>query len=159
MAYSVGLIGILSVKILAPGFYAQQDIRTPVKIAIVVLIATQLMNLALVPMLAHAGLALAIGLGATLNAAALLVGLLRRGTYRPAPGWLRFALRLLPALAALATILCYADRHLDWVALQAQPLHRALWLAAVVIASGVAYFAALFLCGFRLRDFGRRRAS
>lgn len=159
MAYSVGLIGILSVKILAPGFYAQQDIRTPVKIAIVVLIATQLMNLALVPALAHAGLALAIGLGATLNAAALLVGLLRRGTYRPAPGWLRFALRLLPALAALAAILCYADRHLDWVALQAQPLHRALWLAAVVIASGVAYFAALFLCGFRLRDFGRRRAS
>ncbi|MCD0505750.1 murein biosynthesis integral membrane protein MurJ, partial [Bordetella petrii] len=77
MAYSAGLIGILGVKILAPGFYAQQDIRTPVKIAIMVLIATQLMNLALVPVLAHAGLALAIGLGATLNALALLAGLRR----------------------------------------------------------------------------------
>ncbi|OZI76086.1 murein biosynthesis integral membrane protein MurJ [Bordetella genomosp. 2] len=157
VAYSAGLIGILAVKILAPGFYAQQDIRTPVKIAIMVLVATQLMNLALVPALSHAGLALAIGLGATLNALALLAGLLRRGVYRPAPGWGRFALRLLPALAALAAVLIYTDRRLDWLALQAQPGQRALWLAAVLAASAAAYFGALFLCGFRPRDFGRRR--
>ncbi|CAM4195054.1 murein biosynthesis integral membrane protein MurJ [Bordetella tumbae] len=159
MAYSVGLIGILSVKILAPGFYAQQDIRTPVKIAIMVLIVTQLMNLALVPTLAHAGLALAIGLGATLNALALLFGLLRRGTYHPSAGWLAFTLRLLPALAALAAVLYYADGHLDWIALQSHPAQRALWLAAVLAASGLAYFAVLFIFGFRLRDFGRRRSK
>ena len=113
MSYSAGLIGLLAVKILAPGFYARQDIRTPVKIAIGVLIVTQLLNLALVPLLAHAGLALAIGLGACLNALALLIGLLRRGVYRPAPGWTRFALRLLPALAALAGLLAYADGRID----------------------------------------------
>ncbi|MBO9355531.1 murein biosynthesis integral membrane protein MurJ [Bordetella petrii] len=158
IAYSVGLIGILAVKILAPGFYAKQDIRTPVKIAIMVLVATQLMNLVLVPALAHAGLALAIGLGATLNALALLVGLRRRGVYQPATGWPRFLARMLPALAALALVLLYADRHLDWLALQAVPARRALWLAAVLAASGVAYFGALFACGFRPRDFGRRRA-
>lgn len=156
MAYSVGLIGILSVKILAPGFYAQQDIRTPVKIAIVVLIATQLMNIVLVPALAHAGLALAIGLGATINALALLVGLLRRGIYRPGAGWVAFGLRLLPALTALAAVLLYANQHLDWIALQDHAGQRALWLLAVVAASGVAYFAVLFIFGFRLRDFGRR---
>ena len=66
-----------------PGFYARQDIRTPVKIAIGVLIVTQLLNLALVPLLAHAGSALAIGLGACLNALALLIGLLRRGVSPP----------------------------------------------------------------------------
>ncbi|MBV7485764.1 murein biosynthesis integral membrane protein MurJ [Bordetella sp. BOR01] len=159
IAYSVGLIGILGVKILAPGFYAQQDIRTPVKIAVMVLVATQLMNLALVPVLAHAGLALAIGLGATLNALALLIGLRRRGVYRPSAGWPVFLLRMVPALAALALVLVYADHRLDWVGLQAQPAHRALWLAAVLAASGLAYFAALFVCGFRLRDFGRRRAD
>jgi len=159
MAYSVGLLGILGVKILAPGFYAQQDIRTPVKIAVLVLVATQLMNVALVPVLAHAGLALAIGLGATLNALALLAGLRRRGVYRPAAGWWRFLLRLLPALAALAAVLLYADRHLDWVALQARPGVRALWLAAVLAASGAAYFGALFACGFRPRDFGRRHTG
>ncbi|WP_026638016.1 murein biosynthesis integral membrane protein MurJ [Bordetella petrii] len=157
VCYAAGLIGILGVKILAPGFYAQQDIRTPVKIAIMVLVATQLMNLVLVPALAHAGLALAIGLGATLNALALLIGLRRRGLYQPQAGWPAFVLRLVPGLGALAAVLVYASRHLDWVALQAAPAHRALWLAAVLCASGAAYFATLFVCGFRPRDFARRR--
>src|SRR5690606_30626361 len=61
--YGAGLLGLVAIKVLAPGFYARQDIRTPVKIAIVVLVLTQLMNLLFVPWLAHAGLALAIGLG------------------------------------------------------------------------------------------------
>lgn len=159
MAYSAGLIGILSVKILAPGFYAQQDIRTPVKIAIMVLVATQLLNLVFVPTLAHAGLALAIGLGATINALALLIGLRRRGVYRPEAGWLLFILRMLPALAALAAVLWFADTCLDWVALQSHPAHRAFWLAAVLFACGVAYFSTLFIFGFRPRDFARRRAT
>src|SRR3569623_1769094 len=79
VAYGVGLIGLILVKILAPGFYARQDIRTPVKIAVGVLIATQLMNLLFVPWIAHAGLALSIGLGACLNAAFLYRGLRSRG--------------------------------------------------------------------------------
>ena len=85
-AYGVGLIGLVLVKILAPGFYARQDIRTPVKIGIVVLVGTQLMNLVFVPIFAHAGLALAIGLGACLNALLLFVGLRRKGVYRPRAG-------------------------------------------------------------------------
>lgn len=159
MAYSVGLIGILSIKILAPGFYAQQDIRTPVKIAILVLIATQFMNIGLVPALAHAGLALAIGLGATLNALALLIGLIRRGMYRPSPGWRTFTLRLLPSLGALVAVLIYAGQHLDWIALQSHPMQRVMWLVTVVAASGFAYFSVLFLFGFRMRDFGRRHKA
>ncbi len=71
VGYAVGLIGLIAVKILAPGFYAQKDIRTPVKIAVAVLIATQLANLVLVPLLAHAGLALSVSLGACANALAL----------------------------------------------------------------------------------------
>ena len=155
IAYAAGLIGMLSVKILAPGFYAKQDIRTPVKIAIGVLIATQLFNLVLVPSLQHAGLALAIGLGACINALALLIGLLRRGVYRPAQDWPRFFLRLLPALAAMSVPLLLAQQHLDWIALQSQPVLRAAWLAATVAGSAALYFALLLLCGFRPADFGR----
>jgi putative peptidoglycan lipid II flippase len=55
MGYGVGLLGLVAIKVLAPGYYASQDIRTPVKIAIVVLVITQLLNLVLVPWLAHAG--------------------------------------------------------------------------------------------------------
>lgn len=158
IAYSAGLIGLLSVKILAPGFYARQDIRTPVKIAIAVLVLTQILNAVFVPLLAHAGLALAIGLGACANALALLVGLRRRGVYAPAAGWGRFILRLLPALAALAAVLCWAQSRIDWIGLQVHAGQRAAWLAAVLAASALAYFALLFAAGFRLRDFTRRGA-
>lgn len=156
MAYSVGLIGLLAVKILAPGFYARQDIRTPVKIAIFVLVLTQLFNLIFVPWLDHAGLALSIGLGAAVNALSLLILLRRSGIYQPGRGWAAFCVRMLPALAALATVLWQANQHLDWVALGATPLIRAGWLAMVLGACMLAYFAALFLCGFRPKDFTRK---
>jgi putative peptidoglycan lipid II flippase len=77
--YGVGLLGLIGVKVLAPGFFAQQDLRTPVRIAVVVLACTQLMNLVFVPWLGHAGLALSIGLGAMVNASWLLYGLRARG--------------------------------------------------------------------------------
>lgn len=158
IAYSAGLIGLLAIKILAPGFYAKQDIRTPVKIAVMVLVLTQLLNAILVPWLAHAGLALAIGLGACINALALLTGLRRRGVYRPSAGWGRFMLRLVPALAALTAVLVAADRHIDWIALQPWPGLRALWLGGVLLACMLAYFGLLLAAGIRPRDFTRRGA-
>ena len=94
IGYAVGLIGLIAVKILAPGFYAQKDVRTPVKIAVAVLVATQLANLVLVPLFAHAGLALSVSLGACANALALFIGLKRRGVYAPRVGWLAFLMRL-----------------------------------------------------------------
>ena len=93
--YGVGLIGLVAVKILAPGFYARQDMRTPVKIAIGVLVLTQFLNLLFVPFFGHAGLALSIGCGALVNAAFLFFGLRRRGAYVPSPGWGPFILRVL----------------------------------------------------------------
>jgi len=156
MAYSAGLLGLLAVKILAPGFYAKQDIRTPVKIAIFVLVLTQVFNAIFVPLLDHAGLALSIGLGATVNALFLLTMLIRRGLYHPGTGWGLFAMKVAPALLALCAILLAADHWLDWIALGAHPGKRVMWLAAVLFGAGAAYFGTLFLCGFRPRDFTRR---
>ncbi|MBV6305960.1 murein biosynthesis integral membrane protein MurJ [Candidimonas humi] len=159
MAYAVGLIGLLAVKILAPGFYARQDIRTPVKVAIAVLVLTQVFNLIFVPQFAHAGLALSIGLGASVNALCLVVILRRRGVYRPHAGWTLFVLRVLPALAALGSVLLAANHALDWLALAAHPGRRVLCLLGVLAASGIVYFAVLFICGFRMRDFTRRHSQ
>src|SRR5690606_28561879 len=103
LGYSFGLLGLIAVKVLAPGFYAQLDVRTPVKIAIAVLILTQLMNIAFVPLFAHAGLAVSISVGACLNALLLLIGLRRRGSYVPQPGWRRFGLQVAVAAAAMTT--------------------------------------------------------
>jgi putative peptidoglycan lipid II flippase len=156
MGYGVGLMGLVGVKVLAPGFYARQDIRTPVKIAVVVLIAVQAMNLVFVPWLRHAGLALSIGIGALVNATWLYWGLRRRGVYRPAPGWAAFALRVCLATAVLGVLLWWADRRIDW--LHTAGLPRAGWLAAVLAGAALLYFSVLLACGLRPRQFMRRAA-
>lgn len=158
VAYSVGLAGLILVKVLAPGFYARQDIRTPVKIAILTLCATQLMNLAFIGPLRHAGLALAIGLASCLNAGLLYRGLRARGIYRPLPGWSGFVLRLLLALVAMGGVLWWSAGDAAWW-LAHGALERVLRLAGVVLAGAAVYFAALYALGFRLRDFHRRAAA
>lgn len=155
IAYGVGLIGLILVKILAPGFYARQDIRTPVKIAIGVLIATQLMNLLFVPWIAHAGLALSIGLGACVNAGFLYWGLRRRGIYVARTGWGLFLARLAGALFLLAGVALWTADHFDWLGLQSNPFQRIGALLIIITASGGTYFGALLAMGFRFKDFKR----
>ena len=155
VAYGVGLMGLILVKILAPGFYGKQDIRTPVKIGIGVLVATQLMNLLFVPWIAHAGLALSIGLGATANAAFLYLMLRRKGIYRPEPGWTIFLIKLLGALLLLAGVALWTGQQVDWIAMHATPWRRIGALSLIIIACATAYFGALLTMGFRFRDFRR----
>lgn len=157
-AYSVGLTGLILVKILAPGFYARQDIRTPVKFALITLVATQLMNLAFIIPLKHAGLALSIGLASLLNAGLLYRGLRSRGVYVPAPGWGLYFGRLLVALAVLAAVLWFgAGNEAQWLQLSAWP--KVLRLSGVVAVGIAAYFATLFMLGMRVRDFRREAAK
>lgn len=157
IAYSVGLTGMILVKVLAPGFYARQDIRTPVKIALITLAATQLMNLAFIGPLKHAGLALSIGVAACLNAGLLYRGLHQRGVFKPRPGWGPFALKLGVALVALGTVMWFAKgSDLSWTA--DGGWSRAIRLSLVVLAGIATYFATLFALGFRPRDFSRRAA-
>jgi putative peptidoglycan lipid II flippase len=155
VAYGVGLIGLIVVKILAPGFYAQQNIKTPVKIAIGVLIATQLMNMIFVPWFAHAGLALSIGLGACLNAGFLYWGLKRRGIYNALPGWRMYLIRLTGALLLMGGIALWLAGHFDWTAMRAVPFQRIAALMGILAACGVVYFGSLMAMGFRFRDFKR----
>lgn len=153
LGYAVGLIGLLSVKVLAPGFYAQQDIRTPVRIAIFVLIITQVLNLILVPIFSHAGLTLSIGIGASLNASLLLYTLIKRDVYKSDLNWFAFLIRIIPALIAMAAVLLFSNNFFDWIQLANQPLLRTTYLLSVVISAAFVYFIVLFLLGFRLRDF------
>ena len=153
--YGVGLLGLVAIKVLAPGYYASQDIRTPVRIAVVVLVITQLFNVVLVPFLAHAGLALSIGLGALVNAAWLLWGLRKQGTYVPSEGWLRFTLQVLAACAVLCVWLGFCAWYWDWTALHAMPWSRVGLMAGVLLVSAIAYFVTLRLVGFQLRTLWR----
>lgn len=155
MAYSVGLLGLLAVKILAPGFYARQDIKTPVRIAIIVLIITQCFNVLLVPLFAHAGLALSIGLGASINSLCLLIVLRKKQIYVPNAGWWVFILRLIPSLVLMAAVLWFLNSKFDWFELASTPAIRALSLGFVIIVSAIAYAIGLLIAGFRPKHFTR----
>jgi len=158
MAYSAGLLGIILVKILAPAFYARQDVKTPVRIAVAVLVATQLMNLVFVPLMGVAGLALSIGLGACINATCLYIGLRRRGIYTPQPGWGKFFLKLAIGVAVMGAVAWFGQAQFDWAAMKVTPGLRIGALLGIIVASALVYFAMLALLGFRPRDFRRRAA-
>jgi putative peptidoglycan lipid II flippase len=153
--YGLGVLGLVAVKVLAPGYFAQQDMRTPVRIALGVLLLTQLMNIGLVPWLGHAGLALSIALASWVNAGWLLWGLRRRGWYQPRPGWWLFALRVLLASAALGWGLHETAQAVNFVALVDTPWRRAGGMALVIAAAALIYFVVLTAMGVSLRKVWR----
>lgn len=155
IAYSFGLIGLIMIKVLAPGFYARQNIKTPVKIAIFTLVCTQLMNLAFVGPLKHTGLALAIGLGACLNAGLLFYLLRKHGIYQPGAGWGAFLGKMLLALAVMGGGLWAAQTYLPFVWVDVGGLQKVLQLCVLLAIGGGLYFLTLGLLGFRPRDFKR----
>ncbi len=160
VGYSVGLIGILTVKVLAPAFYARQDIRTPVKIGLITLFATQAMNLLFIfgMELQHAGLALSIGLGACLNSGILFYLLRKRGIYQPEPGWGKFLAKLVAALLVLGLTLWFGmGSEQSW--LTSSGWARIGRLTGLVVMGVTVYFVVLWLLGFRVKDFSKRGAS
>ncbi|MDN6871396.1 murein biosynthesis integral membrane protein MurJ [Pseudomonas citronellolis] len=158
IAYAVGLLGIILVKVLAPGFYARQNIRTPVKIALFTLVSTQAMNLVFIGPLKHAGLALAISLAACLNAGLLYWQLRKHDLFEPQPGWAKFLGKLVLAVLVMSAVLLGLMHFMPAWDLGGMPLRLAR-LGVLVVAGIVAYFGMLALLGFRLRDFSRRAVS
>ena len=155
VAYSVGLTGIILVKVLAPGFYARQDIRTPVRIALWTLLVTQCLNVLLVGPLGHAGLALSIGTAACFNAALLYRGLRAGGIYQPAPGWSLFLVRLAVAVCAMAAVLWFAAGPAAWWT-AASGSFRVARLGGVILLGAATYLLVLMALGFRPRQFVHR---
>lgn len=158
VAYSAGLAGLILVKVLAPAFYARQDVRTPVKFGLITLAVTQLMNLVFIGPLQHAGLALSIGLASCINAGMLYRGLRQRGIYMPQPGWAKFGAKLGVALVVLGLAVWFAVGA-DAVWLKYPGTERTIRLLVLVIGGILVYFATLFALGFRVKDFRRRGTS
>jgi putative peptidoglycan lipid II flippase len=155
IAYAFGLAGIILVKVLAPGFYARQNVRTPVKVALATLAVTQLANLALVPWLRHAGLAAAISVGATFNAAWLWWLMRRGGTWQAERDWGAFLLKVAVALYMMGGVIWYGmGSEQSWFAIPTGM--RVLKLSAVILGAMAAYFASLWLLGLRLSQFARQ---
>jgi putative peptidoglycan lipid II flippase len=149
---------MILVKILAPGFYARQNVITPVKIGLLTLLATQAMNLAFIGPLKHAGLALAIGLGACLNAGLLYRILRRQAIYIPQPGWPVFLLKVAASVGFMAVVLFTTMGEAAWWLSASWRLKVPAALGLVVLGAAV-YAGCLLAFGFRPRDFSRRGAT
>ncbi|QSP96118.1 murein biosynthesis integral membrane protein MurJ [Marinobacter salinisoli] len=151
-AYSAGLLAFMLIKVLAPGFFAREDTRTPVKIGIIAMVANMALNLMLIFPLAHAGLALATSLSAWLNGFLLWRGLRKEGAWQSQSGWPKFFLQLLLANGVLAAVILWLKAPLE-VWLNAGGLDRAADMAVLVVAGVGAYFLVLALVGVRVRQF------
>ena len=161
VAYAVGLPAFIAIKVLAPGFYARQDTRTPVRIAVVALVTNMGLNLIFVGGLVwmgfagpHAGLALASSAAAYLNAGLLYRNLRSRSIYRPEPGWLKLWGAVLGGSLAMAILLLWASPGLA-VLSAGDALFRIGWLAALIGTGAALYFIVSILLGLRIRDLQR----
>ena len=159
MGYGVGLLGIVGVKVLAPAYYAKQDMVTPMRVAIVALVLTQVLNALTVPWLGVSALALSIGLAASANALLLLRGLRRRGGYMPLAGWGGFSLKVSLASAVMGAAMAVAAKRLDWLAMGQHELYRATAMAIALAVSALLYFGCLRLLGLDLRALIRRQSQ
>lgn len=150
-ALSGGILAFMMIKVFAPGYYARQDTKTPVKIGIIAMIANMVFNLMLVWHWKHVGLAAASTLSAFLNAGMLYWGLHKAGVYRLQKHWIKLGLRYLGANAVMVVVLFWITPGSDYW------LHGSWhWKVAVILgvcaAGAGAYFATLFALGFRLRE-------
>ena len=155
MAYAAGLMGFLGVKVLAPGYYARLDMRSPVRIAVIALGVNIVVKLALMAPLGHVGLALATTVSALVNAGLLLRGLVGAGIYRPPTGWGGLLSKGLAACAVMGLLVWWGSGPTAaWIGMG--DLERIGRLCGWIAAGGAAYGLALLVLAVRPRDFRPR---
>jgi putative peptidoglycan lipid II flippase len=148
-AYACGLLAFMLIKVLAPGYFSRQDMKTPVKIAVQAMLANMILNLLLIWNFQHVGLAMATALSAFLNAGMLLRGLIKEGVFVWQPGWILLLIRLFLALFALLAVIVWLSPAADiWMA--GDVWMRVRQMLLVVVGGGAAYVGVLLLAGLRL---------
>jgi putative peptidoglycan lipid II flippase len=159
-AYGLGLLAFMLIKVLAPGYFARQDTKTPVKIGIIAMGLNMLFNFALVIpfhflwQIGHVGLALATSLSAFVNAGLLYRGLRKQGVYQPLKGWVAYGMRLLLANGAMVGVLLSSFYVVSgWSAMTVW--ERVATLSIICVAGLLAYLVVLWVSGLRLRHLKR----
>ena len=155
VAYSVGLVALILIKVLGPAFYAQKNIKTPVKIAIFTLFCTQFMNMIFIGYLGHAGLALAIALGAWINAGLLFYNLVKNKIFIMEKGWIIFLTKIVFGLFVMGGSLYYFKKPTDlWLVYSAwEKFYNLIFL---ILIGTVTYFTSLKMMGINFLDFKKK---
>jgi len=158
MAYGLGLLPFIFIKVLAPGYFARQDTRTPVKIGIIAMATNMVLNIILMIQYAHVGLALATSISAVLNAGLLYAGLRKIGVYQPDAGWGLFMLKLLiPNSALLLLLVLFTPEITEWV--NGSVWQRVTMLFSLIAGAMALYFSMLSIVGIKLKALLKPRTS
>lgn len=146
---ALGLPAQVLSKVLAPGFYAREDTRTPVRVAAVALLVNVVAAWLLAGRLGHVGIAVALSLSSWVNALGLAWLLWRRGVLVPDRVVAHRSLGTAGAVAAMAAVLLLARAFADT---------GAVGLGMVIGAGAVAFLLTAWLSGAldlaSLRRFG-----
>ena len=153
-AYGVGLLGHMMVKVLAPGYFARQDTRTPVRYGIFALVANIVLNFVLVWQFKHVGLAMATSISAFLNAGLLLFGLLRADVLRFSAGWKSFLMQVSTASLVMLLVLYLTLPEMAYW-LSEGFVSRMVTIVLICLAGAVSYAAVLLCTGFRYQQLVR----
>ncbi|BBA84631.1 putative lipid II flippase MurJ [endosymbiont of Euscepes postfasciatus] len=152
IAYSIGLIGIILVKILTPSFYSHQDTKTPLKVSLISFFATQILNFILIAKLEHIGLSLSMGITACFNSALLYWYLIKKGLFIPKNGWKQFFKKIIISVFIMSLSLIIILEYMpDWEI--GGILSRLSRLIFIILFGFLIYILSLLSLGFRLKDF------
>jgi putative peptidoglycan lipid II flippase len=151
-AYLSGLLSFMFIKVLAPGYYARQDTKTPVKIGIKAMVANMAFNLMLAPFFGYVGLAIATTMSATLNAWLLYRGLKQANVYRLSSQTKIFISKLMLSASVMALVVYQLSPDFDmWLAMKF--FEQVTQLIVCISAGCASYFFSTFILGIRLDDF------
>ena len=152
--YGVGLLPIVMIKLFAPVFYANQDTKTPVKIAVVALISTQILNFIFLitfpHSLKHAGLALAISFGAWINMILLIISLRRRSLFISSSLWRPDMIRGLLATIPMAAFIIWSSDYFGLI--NRAGIEGLALLFLIVLLGAIIYFASAQIMGVNLKS-------
>lgn len=150
MAYGVGLIAFIAIKILAPGFLARGDTKTPVKAGVVAMLTNVVLNIVLAYFFAHVGLAAATSIAAVINAAILSYYLHKQGIFTLSADFAKLLFKVAVAGLIIATFILLTINNSDFY-LAADASLRIWSIMTTIIASAIIYFAVLWGLGVRLK--------
>ena len=163
-AYTVGLGGFMLIKVLAPGYYARQDMKTPVKIGIIAMVSNMVLNVLFVfPLMwyfemGHVGLALATSVSAWINAGLLYLGLRRGGISLTGVFEAKFVARLVVAVSLMGIAVSMMSPAVSlW--LTADLSWRGVQMTLLVFVGMASFAMVLAVLGFKLNEVRGPRAA
>ncbi|WP_062706026.1 murein biosynthesis integral membrane protein MurJ [Grimontia marina] len=148
IAYSSGLLNFMLIKVLAPGYYARQDTKTPVRYGIIAMASNMVFNLIFAYFYGYVGLAIATALSALVNAGLLYRGLHKQQVYRVSKDTVIFTLRLIFGVALMGAVVYHVMPVFEqWLVMDLW--QRVYTLTGLIAAGAITYVVSLVILGLR----------